>query len=49
MRQLEIIFTPHEIGRKYKISDVADWIFCLHELWLPGHTLSKSSTPMLLT
>jgi hypothetical protein len=30
MRQLEITFTSHEIGRKYKISDAADWIFSMN-------------------
>jgi hypothetical protein len=49
MRQLEITFTPHEIGRKcYKISDAADWIFSMNYGSLDT-TLSKPSTPMLLT
>jgi hypothetical protein len=48
MRQLEITFTPHEIGRKYKISDAADWIFSMNYGSLDT-TLSKPSTPVLLT
>jgi hypothetical protein len=48
MRQLEITFTPHEIGRKYKISDAADWIFSMNYGSLDT-TLSKPATPMLLT
>jgi hypothetical protein len=49
MRQLEITFTPHEIGRKYKISDAADWIFSSMNYGSLDTTLSKPSTPMLLT
>jgi hypothetical protein len=48
MRQLEITFTPNETGRKYKISDAADWIFSMNYGSLDT-TLSKPSTPMLLT
>ena len=48
MRQLEITFTPHELGRKYKISDAADWIFSMNYGSLDT-TLSKASTLMLLT